>query len=103
MLVGQFQRARGHLQFASQLDDPTGFSQALQNVNVRTGGKEPLRWVLPGTDVERLKHGLLGSHPTNEDSNRPPEEGWIQEPLMTADIPPSGLATSSKSTSRYDN
>ena len=53
--------------------------------------------------MERLKHGLLGSHSTNEDSNRLPEEGWIQEPQMTADIPPSGLATSSKSTSRYDN
>ncbi|KAI0080082.1 hypothetical protein K474DRAFT_1658343 [Panus rudis PR-1116 ss-1] len=45
---GQIERAKAHLQFTKSLENPTGFAQALENVNRRTGGTEPLGWTVPG-------------------------------------------------------
>ncbi|GBE78231.1 hypothetical protein BKA93DRAFT_793771 [Sparassis latifolia] len=45
-VYGQFRRAKAHWNFTKALDDPAAFSQALQNVNQRTGGTTPLTWTL---------------------------------------------------------
>lgn len=97
LIWGQFERAKVHYRFARQLENPTGFSQALQNVNVRTGGKEPLRWALPGADTELLKKGLAGSGSVAEEGQSR-EEDWVREPQITSDVPQADYSSSSKST-----
>lgn len=46
-LYGQVKRSQAHLRFTNQLENPSGFIQALENVNTRTGGDKPLGWSIP--------------------------------------------------------
>ncbi|KAF9822068.1 hypothetical protein IEO21_00062 [Rhodonia placenta] len=67
---GQFRRAKAHWTFTQLLDDPLAFSQALENVNQRTGGVRPLTWTL-----QRAKDAP-GREDVHGDVPRPAEDVW---------------------------
>ncbi|TFY71484.1 hypothetical protein EVG20_g1511 [Dentipellis fragilis] len=54
LVVGQIKRAQAHRDFVASLENRTGFFRALENVNVRTGGRTPLG--LPIEDSHDSKH-----------------------------------------------
>ncbi|KAK7694813.1 hypothetical protein QCA50_002001 [Cerrena zonata] len=95
LIWGQIERARVHYRFAHQLENPTGFSQALQNVNMRTGGKEPLRWALPGADRDLLQRGLTEPGTMGEEG-RSHEDEWAKEPTgIPSDVSQTSHSSSS--------
>ncbi|CAL1695492.1 unnamed protein product [Somion occarium] len=82
LVWGQLQRAKAHWNFAHELENPTNFAKALQNVNYRTGGTQPLGWTLPGAQAE--------AKPAGEGQNvegQPNESGWASEPHVVTDTP----------------
>lgn len=46
-VYGGFRRARAHWTFTQSLENAQGFIQAMENVNVRTGGAKPLGFTVP--------------------------------------------------------
>lgn len=52
VVYGQFKRARAHWIFTQSLENPAGFMQALENVNVRTGGVRPLGFTIHKSQQE---------------------------------------------------
>ncbi|KAJ3559766.1 hypothetical protein NM688_g148 [Phlebia brevispora] len=85
-LLGQLQRARLHYQFSKSLDNPRAFAQALQNVNVRIGGREPLPWTLP--QVKEIPQPTVNTSDIHGDTTRP-EDGdsiWAQD--VPQSLPP---------------
>lgn len=102
-IVGQLQRARAHFRFTQSLENPRGFTQALQNVNMRLGADKPLQWTLP--QVGEILPPTIGSPDVHGDTARP-DEGqsiWAPEagqtmtasPGTTEDFPPSSRTSSS--------
>lgn len=41
-IYGTFRQASGHMKFQAMLEDPVGMEQAMENVNIRQGGTNPL-------------------------------------------------------------
>ncbi|KAI0734516.1 hypothetical protein C8Q72DRAFT_806581 [Fomitopsis betulina] len=72
---GQFRRAEAHVTFQKLLEDPVSFSQALENVNRRTGGTRPLGWTLQRAREVTQREGMHGN------AASPTEEGWASEPV----------------------
>ncbi|KAH9937082.1 uncharacterized protein B0H18DRAFT_1112965 [Fomitopsis serialis] len=69
---GQFRRADTHATFAKLLDDPVAFSQALENVNRRTGGVRPLGWTLQRAREVAQREEMHGN------SAAPSDDSWAR-------------------------
>jgi len=86
MIMGQTQRAVAHMNFNKKLENPNGFAQALQNVNIRTGGVKPLDWTLPNVKVKD-RRGPEATIPAPSEESEGVEqsspEGW--EPVDDGD------------------
>ena len=86
---GQFRRAEAHATFQRLLDDPVAFSQALENVNRRTGGTRPLGWTLQRARDIAQREGMHGNAAV------PTEDGWAPE-AVAGDHPTSVPAPASR-------
>ncbi|OBZ80085.1 hypothetical protein A0H81_00959 [Grifola frondosa] len=73
---GQLRRAKAHWDFGQQLENPNGFSQALENVNRRTGGTEPLGWAL--RRAQEI-HKDVTQADVHGDVSQPVEVSWEQD------------------------
>ncbi|KAH9837134.1 uncharacterized protein C8Q71DRAFT_756910 [Rhodofomes roseus] len=86
---GHFRRAEAHATFTSLLDDPVTFSQALENVNRRTGGVRPLGWTLQRAREIARREDVHGN------SETPSDNGWSPE-AVAGDQPVSLPASASR-------
>ena len=88
-LIGQLQRASAHFRFTQSLENPRGFAQALQNVNIRLGADKPLPWTLP--QVGEILPSTIGSPDVHGDTARPDEgqsNTWAPEATYTMPASP---------------
>ncbi|KZT72763.1 hypothetical protein DAEQUDRAFT_735764 [Daedalea quercina L-15889] len=74
---GQFRRAEAHASFTRLLEDPVAFSQALENVNRRTGGTRPLGWTIQRAREVAQREGMHGN------TAAPTDDGWASEPVVS--------------------
>ncbi|KAJ3490576.1 hypothetical protein NLI96_g1355 [Meripilus lineatus] len=119
-IYGQVKRAQAHWNFGQQLENPTGFIQALENVNVRTGGTKPLGFTILGAErraaaVEQQSNANdSGMVQESQESERwhsseraavstgeaPSQSMSTQAPIQTPPVPQE--PTTSRPTTRWD-
>lgn len=99
-LIAQVQRAQAHFRFTQSLENPRGFVQALQNVNVRLGGDKPLPWTLPQVGV--VVPPTISQTDVHGDTARPDEGDsvWASDPTSSA-LPVSPDAPAPVSPGKY--
>ncbi|KAH9950498.1 hypothetical protein B0H21DRAFT_819296 [Amylocystis lapponica] len=105
-VYGQFRRAKAHWTFTQQLDDPVAFTQALENVNQRTGGVKPLAWTLQRAVDAAQKQDMHGNILRPQESSFTPDVDQSVSPDTTsAEIarpPSSSSEDSSRPANRWD-
>lgn len=96
-VYGQFRRAKAHWTFTQELDDPVAFTQALENVNKRTGGVRPLAWKLQRAAKVAQNEDMHGNIPRPQEDSEAWTPGADQgasnaDPTQDAQSPPSRMS-----------
>jgi len=106
-VYGQFRRAKVHWTFTQLLEDPVAFSQALENVNKRTGGVKPLAWTLQRAKEVGRREDPHGNTAVPAEDTWASDAGQVVQPdaahARSAPVPnPPAPNNQSKSASRWE-
>lgn len=85
---GQYRLASMHKDFVRRLENRPGFYRALENVNIRTGGRQPLGLLRPPSQ----QPGPAAPHGEQHEQDANPWSDDDQTRFQPADQPPSGVS-----------